>query len=983
MKPVENMPEDFFDIIGGEEEYLTTEDTTDVSPGRPEDFHQRSAKPLPPVAEKRRGRGKVVEGSSRALALVQKLADTIENKSNSEVFIAPLPLSFKRQGEDLYGIWAFGSYIYRFEFERAHIDTAALHSVSLWDTGQSLDGAPSYIVSIEAGKGKSIPHIVGQIADELVNTLVDPHTTEMAEATKPHNRIEESVRDDIAEFIQSTGIDLADASIAGLHRDYTDYAEENGLSVPHQAYFRTLLNQIKSGETTSGPKISVKAGVADDSASTPEFDDFEKNVLNSEILLKYEMMHEVYKRVVQWDPMYKNVFIYGVGGVGKANWVESKVLTPRGRTRMGDLKVGDQVTTPSGEIANITEVHPQGVMPLYRVTLRDGASTLVTEQHLFSVSRQDRRNMKRLNGKTIGGLRTDTLSVKQMLELGLTFKRLGSEKFRFSLPYSAPYAPAGALGPEELPIHPYVLGVLLGDGGLTGHSPGLTSADPFIVETCNKLLAPTGAEFEAQPSQGPYAYTCVGDTSLKQQLKELELMGKGALEKSIPSLYMENASVESKVFLLQGLMDTDGGAFVCSVRKGKANYVSQYATISEQLKDDFVFLVRSLGGKATVNKYPSWYYNEKRERVPCKDHYRATVTFANDINPYLLPRKAELWRTTHQQTRAIVSIEPAFEAEAQCITIDSNDHLYVVDDFIVTHNSFGLKKVVEKYANPDEIKIYKGTVAGFTGLLQILWENRTRKIIVLDDNDTVLSNDTAVNILKGAMDSDEPRIISYSRMKRKKKEAGIHIDGSQLHEGLVSIRVDDQTFTESITPKEKAFYKKLEALTEGRSFESAGKMLYEDYDDDDDGGYDADFEGGDLDPDTDPAYGLGGDSEIPDQFQFTSRVIFISNLLTCPQPILDRTISVGLFLSKEQILDLIENLLDPLLKDELPELTLETKKEALAFMRKYVHRINVPLTFRFFGKICAFFHNRESNPKAVEMAYLAMRGDSMMKTKLR
>jgi hypothetical protein len=301
--------------------------------------------------------------------------------------------------------------------------------------------------------------------------------------------------------------------------------------------------------------------------------------------------------------------------------------------------------------------------------------------------------------------------------------------------------------------------------------------------------------------------------------------------------------------------------------------------------------------------------------------------------------------------------------------------------------SYGLKKVIEKYANPDEIKIYKGTVSGFTGMLQILWNNRTRKIIVLDDNDTVLANDAAVNILKSAMDSDEPRVISYTRLKKKKKESdkGIFIDGSKLHENLITIEVDGETFTERVNAQEKAFYKKLEKIVEGKeTHESAGKTLYEDYDDgEEDDYYDDDFEGGDLDPDVDPAYGLGPDSEVPDQFQFTSRVIFISNLLQVPQPILDRTISVGLFLSKEQILDLIESLLDNILKEEAPEVTLETKKAALSFMRKYVHRINVPLTFRFFGKMCAFFHNQETNPKALEMAYLAMRGDSQMKTKLR
>lgn len=294
--------------------------------------------------------------------------------------------------------------------------------------------------------------------------------------------------------------------------------------------------------------------------------------------------------------------------------------------------------------------------------------------------------------------------------------------------------------------------------------------------------------------------------------------------------------------------------------------------------------------------------------------------------------------------------------------------------------TFTVEQIVSKFAKPEGVETFKGAISGFTGLLQIMWENRQKKVIIFDDNDGLLDNANALNMLKVAMENTDPRIVSYMRFKKggaSAKEKGIVVDVSRLHEKLVSIYANGELLCEeAISKEEAAWYARESGMRIDRH--PMREADVEDYDPDDFA--EEDLEYGDLDPSVDPAYGEDPDAVVPDKFQFTSRIIFISNLMKVPQPMLDRCISIGLLLTKEQILDLIESKLEFIMKKEAPEISLELKKEVLAFMRQYVHRIGKPLTFRLFMQLCALFYS--GHPEAKKMAYMTMRGDGM-KTTLR
>ncbi len=319
------------------------------------------------------------------------------------------------------------------------------------------------------------------------------------------------------------------------------------------------------------------------------------------------------------------------------------------------------------------------------------------------------------------------------------------------------------------------------------------------------------------------------------------------------------------------------------------------------------------------------------------------------------------------KSRVIYTYEMMAEVTKKILTWDPNFWNAFIYGTGGVGKSYTIKKSIEKWGKPEEVVIKTGAISGFTGLLQLLWEHRTRKIIVLDDNDTILDKPAGINILKGAMNNEDPRIISYTRMKSagdfSVAEAGIHMDLSSLEENLVSVYVDGKKVVEDqVTDSERRWYESIS----GGSFRTENRdYLYEGVEFDDPE-VDASFVKGDLDPETDPAYGMGPNNPVPDDFQFTSRVIFLSNKLHVPQPLLDRCVLVGLILDKREILILVEKLLN----DLAPNIPMEAKRATLSFLRKYSHRVQVQLTFRMFATAAAIMAS--DIPNAKEQIYNMM-----------
>jgi phosphate starvation-inducible PhoH-like protein len=193
-------------------------------------------------------------------------------------------------------------------------------------------------------------------------------------------------------------------------------------------------------------------------------------------------------------------------------------------------------------------------------------------------------------------------------------------------------------------------------------------------------------------------------------LRELGLAGTHSHSKFIPEAYLHN-SADARVALLQGLLDSDGGPVT---QQGRTCRI-QYTTCSETLRDDVMYLVRSLGGVAYSRRREAAGRKPGRANgrpVPYRhDAFAMDIRLPSWVHPFRLERKRELYERhgAGRPMRFIDSIEPAGEAECVCIQVAAADSLYVTDDYLVTHNTLNDSFIILDEAqntSPEQMKMF-------------------------------------------------------------------------------------------------------------------------------------------------------------------------------------------------------------------------------------------------------------------------------------
>jgi SNF2 family DNA or RNA helicase len=383
-------------------------------------------------------------------------------------------------------------------------------------------------------------------------------------------------------------------------------------------------------------------------------------------------------------------------GLGKAEFIENRVFTPYGRKRIGDLVVGDEVIGSDGKKCLVRGVYPQGEKDLYRITFNDGVSILVCKEHLFSVSsRSFGENSKNKRDK-----KNIILSVEQMLDENLSLELNGIKKtknriYKYKTYYKEtdgnnkwqiPIVKPIEFNNNELPLNSYLLGLILGDGGISSDSIGFTTADYEIIEYIEKILPENVQIVENKSSKYGYRLTRINGkkNNLVQILKTLNLLGCKSNNKFIPNEF-KYSSVENRLEILKGLMDTDG---YCKKDDDNNFSGTEFSTVSEQLCDDVIEIVHSLGGIAR-KRHRTTFYTHKGEKKQGQKSYRVNIKLPEGMNPFKLKRKYNLYNTPkkYKVGRYIKNIEYEGKGEAVCISVDSPDKLYVTENAIVTHNT--------------------------------------------------------------------------------------------------------------------------------------------------------------------------------------------------------------------------------------------------------------------------------------------------------
>lgn len=357
---------------------------------------------------------------------------------------------------------------------------------------------------------------------------------------------------------------------------------------------------------------------------------------------------------------------------GKAQPLTSKVLTPTGWVEMGSIKKGDFVIGSSGKPVRVTGVFPQGKKEVFTVKTVDG-SVECCEEHLWSV----------LNNKN----KMSTLTTRQILESGLPQTAPSTGRLRSK--YFLPKRPVVDFSPTEVVVDPYVLGLLLGDGGFTHDGIMFASADPSlndsVVAESSRLNCRVSSHFSRDGVEGFYIWGTgtkkVGSNPLREALRIYGLEKARSNTKFIPDEY-KYGTVETRLAVLQGLFDTDGWVHAVSG--------ADICLSSESMINDLKEIAQSLGGKAYVKSkgVPKRYREDDlyHSRLPV---FLLHISFDDGVtNPFRLPRKADKFKFSGVRKLPILDVksEGVFK-EMQCISVDAEDSLYVTNDFMLTHNT--------------------------------------------------------------------------------------------------------------------------------------------------------------------------------------------------------------------------------------------------------------------------------------------------------
>jgi len=438
-------------------------------------------------------------------------------------------------------------------------------------------------------------------------------------------------------------------------------------------------------------------------------------------------------------------------GVGKAQPLDEPILTPTGWKRMGDLQIGDEVISADGFPTKISGVYPQGHLEVYRVTFSDGSWTECCAEHLWQTHTwSDRRNLSR-------GLRRQG-NVRSLREIASSLVANGGQS-NHSIPMTAPVA----FQPRQILLDPYVLGVLLGDGGMSRQaSLTVTSVDQEILDSVGHTL-PTGVRLRRIGNSPSYSITTdrratKSGNPMVTELRRLGLHGPGKTSdtKFIPEDYKFN-SVDVRLSVLQGLMDTDG-----TIDKRGTSCV--YTTTSRKLADDIVFLVQSLGGTARIqSKQPTYCYNgDKRDG---KQAYNVTLCLPPEFKPFRLSRKSGrvVPKSKYAPRRYIKTVEQIGSKPCQCIAVENKSHLYLTRGFIVTHNTRQLLATAQHYLDQGK----KVIVIAPKGVTKADWKKKTVTGSWQNDSQAM---GVPIHVTRDEIDPKAVNISSYENLAKLKRQ---------------------------------------------------------------------------------------------------------------------------------------------------------------------------------------------------------------------
>lgn len=343
----------------------------------------------------------------------------------------------------------------------------------------------------------------------------------------------------------------------------------------------------------------------------------------------------------------------------------SKIMTPSGCTTMGDIKVGDRILGTHGSIQEVEAIFDKGDKEVFELIFSDGRKVECSGEHIWVMSKD--------------GYPPRTFTTEEILDDGIFREKTnGDRQFKYFDQQEAVH-----FSTKELPLDPYLVGVLIGDGSLSGADSTEISLGLNKQHIIDKLVLPDGLRMNVSyvENKNYFRINIIGSTkdglTIRDLLTKISLQGTTSKTKFIPEEYLYS-SLEQRTELFNGLRDTDGYI-------NPRGFV-EYSTVSEKLKNDVLHLMRSLGMSTCYwlnsNRGLAAYSQTPIHRISQTQGYKNGLKLVNIVRTgKVLPMR--------------------------CIKVSNPDHLYFTDDFVLTHNTsttilfikelvdMGLKKIAE------------------------------------------------------------------------------------------------------------------------------------------------------------------------------------------------------------------------------------------------------------------------------------------------
>lgn len=399
------------------------------------------------------------------------------------------------------------------------------------------------------------------------------------------------------------------------------------------------------------------------------------------------------KKVV--EATENKILCLAAAGSGKSCPNSTKIPTPKGWTTVGEVKVGDYLFDRNGNPTRVLGVYPQGEREVYEITFGDKRKAKCSIDHIWTIHKDTWRDKNDFKEYTL----------KQILEdRWEKIDHRGHKSHLFSIPCSNA---VNYENDKRLKVNPYLFGVFLGDGCCRDQALTLSSNDEELVLRVQKILNSP----RIYKNKSSYSWTFYKDLNNNSHFQTKEIMGEYekficcySYEKSIPDDF-KYSSIEDRYELIQGLMDTDG-----SITRADGRYRVNFTTTSPKLRDDFIEVMGSLG-------YVCNYRIDKRsDKYTHGEAYEVKINIPNaeKYKLFSLSRKKEIASECKDKKQnrkydrtTIINIEKLdYKEEMTCFYVDNEEHLFLMNDFIVTHNTTVLtervRHLIEKCNVPPE-----------------------------------------------------------------------------------------------------------------------------------------------------------------------------------------------------------------------------------------------------------------------------------------